>query len=89
MMNNKIGDEGGKALGKALEMNSKSVLRSDLLLTLDLFLIGGLTVLYFYSNQIGDVGASALAEALKVNTALQDLVGTTEYAGDASWFKGY
>ena len=23
------------------------------------------------------------------DTALQDLVGTTEYAGDASWFKGY
>ena len=30
---NKIGDEGAKALGKALEVNSKSVPSGDLLLT--------------------------------------------------------
>ena len=57
---NGVGDEGGKALASALEVNA-------VLTSLDL------SSDFYASINIGDQGAIAIAEALKVNKVLTSL----------------
>jgi hypothetical protein len=83
--NNDIGDEGGKALGEALKVNT-SVQLLDLVSVFVLFVLvfvlrvfccceesGRLTCAVQGGNGIGDEGGKALGEALKVNTSVKEL----------------
>jgi hypothetical protein len=83
--NNGIGDEGGKALGEALKVNTSVqilYLVSVFLLFLLVFVLRvfcccevwwRLTCAVQENNCIGDEGGKALGEALKVNTSVQIL----------------
>ena len=82
---NRIGDEGCKALGEALKVNTSVQilgLVSVFLLFLLVFVLrvfccceesGRLTCAVQESNGIGAEGCKALGEALKVNTSVQIL----------------
>ncbi len=82
---NRLGDEGGKALGEALKDNTsvkELYLVSVFLLFLLVFVLrvscccgelGRLTCAVQTSNDIGAVGGKALGEALKDNTSIQIL----------------
>jgi hypothetical protein len=82
---NGIGDEGGKALGEALKVNT-SVKELHLVSVFMLFLFvfvlrvfcccevsGRLTCAVQSKNGIGAEGGKSLGEALKVNTSVQEL----------------
>ncbi len=82
---NRIGAEGGIALGEALKVNTsvkELILVSVFFLFLLVFVLraychceesGRLTCAVQGSNLIGDEGGIALGEALKVNTSVQKL----------------
>jgi hypothetical protein len=82
---NGIGDEGGKALGEALKVNTsvkELLLVSVFLVFLLVFVLcvfccceesGRLTCAVQGANGIGDEGGKALGEALKVNTSVKEL----------------
>ena len=81
LYNNKIGDEGAKALASALRINmSLGYLMCDFLIYITRFsVVECLNVVTFNmlhslpNNNIGDEGAKALASALRVNKSLRTL----------------
>ena len=72
LMNNTIGDEGGKVIGGALKDNTS-------LTILNLYNMNKVCfVIWMYcfnciNNEIGNEGAKAIGEALKINTSLTEL----------------